>query len=107
MERFAQHVTVTAAPGRRDELLAKFVETLDFLADEPACELTMVSTSPEEPDAVILTEVWRSTADHTAAVQSDHVQRWAVGMDQLTAGPPRVQVIEPADATFLRRSTHA
>lgn len=103
MARFAQHVTVTAAPGRRDELLAKFVETLDFLHDNPACELTMVSSSPDDPDAVILTEVWRSKEDHTAAVQSDHVQRWAVGMDQLTAGPPSVQSLEPADATFLRR----
>jgi quinol monooxygenase YgiN len=104
MARFARHVTITAAAGRRDELLTKFVETLDFLTGNPGCELTMVSTSPDDPNAVILTEIWRSKEDHTAAVQSEHVRRWSVGMGELTAGPPRVQPLDIADATFLRRS---
>jgi quinol monooxygenase YgiN len=96
MTRFAQHVKIAAAPGRREELLAKFLETLEFLDANPACELTMVSTTPDEPDAVLLTEVWRSEQDHQATVRSDAVQRWAEGMPELTAGAPDVQRLDVA-----------
>jgi quinol monooxygenase YgiN len=94
--KFARHTTVTAKPGKRDALLAKFMETLDFLEDNSACELTMVSTSPDHPDAVILTEVWASEADHTAATKSDVVAEWATDMPELTDGPPSSQVLEPS-----------
>jgi quinol monooxygenase YgiN len=96
MARFAQHVRVPAAPGRRDELAAKFLETIEFLRDNPDCELTLVSTDPDDPDVVVLTEVWTSAEAHRATVAGEHVQRWAEGMPQLTAGPPTVQRLEVA-----------
>jgi quinol monooxygenase YgiN len=95
MTRFAQHVKVPAAPGKRDELAAKFLETLEFLQSNPDCELTLVSTSPDDPDSVYLTEIWTSKDAHTAATQSDHVRRWAAGMPSLTAGAPDVQPLAP------------
>jgi quinol monooxygenase YgiN len=86
--RFAQHSRLRARPGKRDELLAKFLQIPKMQADNPACELTIVSSSPDEDDVVFLTEVWTSAEEHERARQSTEVQEWAADMPALVAGPP-------------------
>jgi quinol monooxygenase YgiN len=88
MPRFAQHSRLRARPGKRNELIAKFLEIPDMQADNPACELTIVSSSPEEDDVVFLTEVWTSAQAHENARESPEVQAWAAEMPSLVAGPP-------------------
>jgi len=88
MPRFAQHSRLRAHPGKRDALLAKFLEIPTMQADNPACELTIVSSSPDEDDVVYLTEVWTSAEEHERARHSPEVQEWAAGMPSLVAGPP-------------------
>jgi len=68
--------------------------------DNPACELMLVSTSPDDLDSVFLTEVWTSVEDHERARQSPEVQAWAEQMPSLVDGPPEVTplVIERAKA---------
>jgi quinol monooxygenase YgiN len=81
--RFARHTRVTARPGRRDELARKFLDTFEFLGANPACELTVVSADLDDPDAVLLTEIWTSEADHTAATRSPEVAEWAADIGEL------------------------
>ena len=88
MARFAQHSRLRARPGKRYELIAKFLEIPVMQADNPACELTIVSSSPEEDDIVYLTEVWTSTEEHEKARQSSEVEAWAADMPSLVAGLP-------------------
>jgi len=57
-------------------------------ADNPACELTIVSSSPDEDDVVFLTEVWSSAEAHERARNSSEVHAWAADMPALVAGPP-------------------
>ena len=57
MSRFAQHTRLVAAPGKRDELVAKFLESAGIQRDHPNCELMLVSTTPDSADIVYLTEV--------------------------------------------------
>ena len=83
--RFAQHTQLRARAGKRDELLAKFLEVADMQRDNPACEVTIVSSSPQDDDVVFLTEVWRSAEDHARARQSAEVQAWAES-DERRAG---------------------
>ena len=66
--------------------------------DNPACQLTLVSSSPEDDDVVFLTEVWRSAEEHERARESPEVQAWAADMPSLVAGPPEITplVIEGA-----------
>ena len=90
MPRFAQHTRIRARPGKGDELIQKFLEIPVMQADNPACELTIVSSSPEEDDVVFLTEVWTSAEDHERARHSAQVQEWARDMPSLVAGPPEV-----------------
>jgi quinol monooxygenase YgiN len=56
--------------------------------DNLACEVTLVSCSPEDEDIVFLTEVWTSPEEHEQARQSHEVQAWAANMASLVAGPP-------------------
>jgi quinol monooxygenase YgiN len=90
MPRFAQHSRLRARPGKRDELIAKFLEIPVMQAENPACELTIVSSSPEEDDIVFLTEVWTSAEEHERARQSSEVQAWAAEMPSLVASPPEI-----------------
>jgi quinol monooxygenase YgiN len=88
MARFAQHSRIRARPGKRDDLVAKFVEISVIQRDNPACELSLVSTSPDDEDAVFLTEVWSSAKEHERARHSPEVQAWSADMPQLVDGPP-------------------
>jgi len=90
VSRFAQHTRIRARPGRRDELLGKFLEVPKLQADNPACEVTIVSSSPDDDDVVYLTEVWSSAEEHQRARESPEVQAWAAGMPELVAGAPDV-----------------
>ena len=60
MSRFAQHTRLVATPGRRDELVAKFLEAAEIQRGNPDCELMLVSTAPDSADVVFLTEIWSS-----------------------------------------------
>jgi quinol monooxygenase YgiN len=88
--RFAQHARLRARPGKRDQLAAKFLEVADMQRGNSACELMLVSSSPEEDDVVFLTEVWTSAEEHERARQSSEVQAWAAEMPSLVAGPPEI-----------------
>jgi quinol monooxygenase YgiN len=88
--RFAQHTLIRARPGKRDQLVAKFLEISEIQRHNKACELSLVSSSPDEDDAVYLTEVWASAEEHERARESDEIQAWAEEMPSLVAGPPEI-----------------
>jgi quinol monooxygenase YgiN len=95
MARFAQHTRIRARLGKREELIAKFTEAGELQHHNPACELTLVSASPDDPDVVFLTEVWTSAEEHERARQSPEVQAWAQGMPELVEGPPDSARLDP------------
>jgi quinol monooxygenase YgiN len=49
---------VLAQPGQRDALLEVLLEAAETLGDMPECELYIVNTAPDEPDAIWVTELW-------------------------------------------------
>ena len=90
MARFAQHAVIRARAGEGERLLAKFLEVAEMQRDNPACELMLVSTSPDMDDAVLLTEVWTSAEEYERTRNSEQVQQWATEMPSLVAGEPEV-----------------
>ena len=88
MSRFAQHTRLVAAPGKRDDLVAKFLESAEIQRDNPDCELMLVSTAPDSANVVYLTEVWSSTDAWERARSSAPIQAWAASMPALVGGPP-------------------
>jgi quinol monooxygenase YgiN len=61
--------------------------------DNPACDLMLVSSSPEEEDIVFLTEVWTSAEVYERTRQSPEVQAWAAEMPSLVVGPPEITAL--------------
>jgi quinol monooxygenase YgiN len=88
MPRFAQHTRLVAAPGKRDELVAKFLESAEIQRDNPECSLMLVSTAPDTADVVYLTEIWSSENAWEQARSSPAIQAWAASMPALVGGPP-------------------
>jgi quinol monooxygenase YgiN len=63
-----------AHPGQRDALLEELLQAANLVADLPGCEVWIVNTMPDDPDAIWVTEVWRSAADHAASLANDAVK---------------------------------
>jgi quinol monooxygenase YgiN len=68
MERFALHGKFTARPGKKDELVDQLLEAARLMEAATGCELYAVSTSPADENAVWVTEIWRTEADHDASL---------------------------------------
>jgi len=66
--RFGMFGKVTARPGQRDALVQVLLNAAELVGKAPGCELYVVHTSPTEPEAVWVTEVWRSKEDHAASL---------------------------------------
>ena len=65
---------VLAQPGQRDALLEVLLEAAETLGDMPECELYIVNTAPEEPDAIWVTELWASEDAHARSLERDDVR---------------------------------
>jgi len=60
-----------AKPGQRDALIAIL---LDGTAAMPGCRSYIVASHPADQNAIWITEVWDSEADHNASLQLPAVQ---------------------------------
>jgi quinol monooxygenase YgiN len=74
MSRFGLCGIMLAHPGQRDALLEELQEAANVVADLPGCEVWIVNTMPGDPDAIWVTEAWRSEADHAASLANDAVK---------------------------------
>ncbi len=68
MVRFGLHGSIVAQPGQRGALVEHMLEASRLMDDAPGCELYLVSVSETDDDAVWITEVWRTEADHDASL---------------------------------------
>ena len=67
VDRFGLHGKITAQPGTRDQLVEHLLSAAKLMDTAEGCELYVVSTSSDD-DAVWVTEIWRSKADHDASL---------------------------------------
>ena len=67
--RFGLFGKFTAVPGQRDALAERLLAAAAMVADAPGCELYLVHISPDDEDAVWVSEVWASEADHKASLR--------------------------------------
>ena len=86
MARFGLVGSFKAQPGQGDALAALLVRAADALATNPDCELYVVSRSPDDPDAVWVTEVWTSSAAHQASLEEQRVRELITQARPLIAG---------------------
>lgn len=73
-ELFGLHGRLLAQPGQGDELEAILLEAARALESDDDCLLYVVSRQPEEPDAVWVTEAWRSRDAHRTSLEDEGVR---------------------------------
>jgi quinol monooxygenase YgiN len=74
--------SVTAVPGRRDDLIAILV---DAVSDMPGCLSYVVAKDTADADTLWITEVWDGKASHDASLSLPSVQK------AITAGRPMIK----------------
>ena len=78
------HATMTARPGRGDELV-RLLLAAPSLADED-CVVFLVGRSAGHPDTVFVTEGWSSQEAHTRFFASAPAQELVAALQPLLAG---------------------
>jgi quinol monooxygenase YgiN len=69
MGRYGRHGKLVAKPGQRDALAAILLGEEAALKAMPGCLLYLVFASEDEPDALLITEVWDSPEAHRASLE--------------------------------------
>jgi len=88
MTEFAVHGTMTAKPGRRDELVDLMRTTIAALGDAPGLLDYTINTVLDDPDTLWITERWTSkTAHDTVTKTAANKAETARIMDVLAAPP--------------------
>ena len=90
MDRFGMYGKVVAKEGQRDALVKLLLEGPN---DMQGCEIYIVNVSPSEPDAIWVTEVWRTEADHDGSLKLDSVKARIARARPLIAGFESIRLI--------------
>ncbi len=101
MSRFGLCGTIKAPPGQGDALLALLLQAADVVANAPGCEVWIVNRVPDDLDAVWITEVWRSEADHAASLTKEDVRAVISRARPLIAGFGERFTLEPVGGKGL------
>ena len=101
MSRYGLCGIMKAQPGQRDALLDVLLDAADPVANLPGCEVWIVNTMPDDPDAIWVTEVWRSEADHATSLAGDDVRAIIARARPLMAGFGARFTLEPVGGKGL------
>ena len=74
MTRFGLVGSFKAQPGQGDALAKLLIQAADGLDTNADCQLYVVSRSPDDLDAVWVTEVWTSSDAHQASLEDQRVR---------------------------------
>jgi len=83
---------MTTVAGQRDALIAILIEGTDKM---PGCLSYIVAKDPSDENAIWITEVWDSKANHEASLKLPAVQRAITRGRPLIAGFDNRVVTEP------------
>ena len=86
MSKFSVYGRMTARPGRREALIDRFQDMLRL--GIPGLEWCSISTVPDDPDTIWLTQIWTNKAAHDTGTRSDAVVSATGRVMSLVAGPP-------------------
>ena len=93
MERFAMYGKVLAKAGQRDAMVEILLDAARLLTPLAGCQLYIVNVAPAEPDAVWVTELWTSEAEHDASLKMDSVRAVIARARPLIAGFEGIRLV--------------
>jgi quinol monooxygenase YgiN len=77
---------ITAHPGQRDALITLLMSGMNEDAGLEGCYAYIVGTVEDDPDAIWITEIWRSPEDHQASLSNEAVKAAIAAGRPLIAG---------------------
>jgi quinol monooxygenase YgiN len=77
---------ITTHPGQRDPLVDYLLKAAESLHDMEGCYVYIINIDPHDLDAIWVTEVWRSQADHQASLSDERVKAIIASARPLIAG---------------------
>jgi quinol monooxygenase YgiN len=83
--RFSVHGRITARPGQREALVEHFREVLG--AGIAGLEWCSISTVLDDPDAMVMTQIWTDRAAHDTGTRSGVVASATERAMSLVEGP--------------------
>jgi quinol monooxygenase YgiN len=105
MSRFGLFGKIITHAGKRDEFAELLLEAAKALESIPGCELYVVSISPTEPNAILVTEVWKSAEDHKASLALESTRAAIERGRPLIAGFEQRTEFQPLGGKGLRENT--
>jgi quinol monooxygenase YgiN len=92
MDRVARYGKLVAHNGSGGKLAELLLAAADGLADNPGCELYLVSRQAGEPDIIWVTELWRSQADLDASIEQIRGSQQVAAAMALVKAPEMVEL---------------
>ena len=87
--RYGLHGKLTASQGNRDKLAAILLEASKLVSTANGCQLYLVSTTPDDENAVWVTEAWDSKEDHDNSLNVAGVRELIAQAMPILAGMPQ------------------
>jgi quinol monooxygenase YgiN len=104
-ELFGLHGRLLAQPGQGDELEAILLEAAGALESNDDCLLYVVSRQTGEPEALWVTEAWRSREAHRASLEDEGVRALIQrAMPLIAKLPERTDELRPVGGKGLASS---
>lgn len=101
MPLYGGHGKLTAKPGEHDKLLNGLLKAAELVSPLEGCIMYFISTSPTEPDVVLVTEVWTSKEAHDDSLKLESVRALIGEMMPIIAAPPEGFWFEPVGGKGL------
>lgn len=90
-----------ATPGEGAALAEGMLRVAEGMRSAPGCELYIVNRTPDEEDAVWVTEVWSDEEASEAALERDLGEAGLGAVLPLLAGPPEYIELTPVGGPGL------
>lgn len=77
--------TITAKPGKRDEIISKSQDLIKSTRLEPGCISYNLYASTEDEDALVMIEQWENKEVLDTHMQTEHFQAFGVAISDILA----------------------
>ena len=96
---------IVTHPGQRDALVANLLRGSARMSSVPGCRLYVINTSPTEPDAVWVTEIWDSKEAHDGSLAIPWIRELITESRPLMASFGERFEVTPVGGHGLERTT--
>jgi quinol monooxygenase YgiN len=92
---YGLHGKITAQAGQQEVVLAALLRGAEMLGNLEGCYTYIVSRANDDGDAIWVTEVWRSAADHQVSLSHEAIRALITEVRPLIAGMSDRSEFEP------------